>query len=484
MRLFFAISAVGCLLLILSMQFLPPVDIQPHSHPLMNLATSKLDKEDGAIKNQPKHSSVQNFKAIDTLEKNDKVQYYMVFSTSCSKFQHWQAMAFFHFAKKVNQPGNVTRLVSGCTAEEAKELTIIHKERIAPLNPGFQMHITPDYNVHDNMKYWNKPHGLLDWMENVLGFPNRASEYNDAIIIIVDPDMMLLRPITHDFTNYKTTWAGQFRGNVVTHGLPIAQKYAYGSAWLTSLKGNVSYVVGPDSPIHNMTLNDASLYYPAGPPYLATGKDMYAIAKAWVKFLPRIHDIFTGFMAEMHAYSTAAAHLGLPHQLTPGFMISEVGGNENFDFLQPVQRSNSCSRTLKLKDTPLVLHYCHRYALGRWFFSKYKLREDFFTCDAPLLREPPPNVAEIYDWNTFPNGLEGTNFVRRNQLNHTIHHGWMLCSILFSLNEIAESLKRKHCNGKANFNKTWHFQDEALFQASLDDPTNPYLQNNLTDNPG
>jgi hypothetical protein len=52
-----------------------------------------------------------------------EVQYYTVFSTSCSKFQDWQAMAFFHFAKKVKQPGNVTRLVSGCTAEEAKELT-------------------------------------------------------------------------------------------------------------------------------------------------------------------------------------------------------------------------------------------------------------------------------------------------------------------------------------------------------------------------
>jgi hypothetical protein len=44
------------------------------------------------------------------------------------------------------------------------------------------MHITPDFGVRDDQKYWNKPFGLLDWMQNVLGFPNRASEYNDAIV--------------------------------------------------------------------------------------------------------------------------------------------------------------------------------------------------------------------------------------------------------------------------------------------------------------
>jgi hypothetical protein len=93
---------------------------------------------------------------------------------------------------------------------------------------------------------------------------------------------------------------------------------------------------------------EADLYYPAGPPYLATGKDMYAIAKHWVQFLPRVHDIFTGFMAEMHAYSTAAAHLGLPHQLTSGFMASDVGnkGMEKFEFLDNVTRTDACHRDL------------------------------------------------------------------------------------------------------------------------------------------
>ena len=494
--LFLAILAIGMTTLVAFMSFLPATNVLPLDHPLGHIGDGRKDdrKAHRDTKVRIGDSSVTNRMPARTApspgtskQNAGHPMYFMVFSTSCSPFQNWQAMAFFYFAKKVNQPGNVTRLVSGCTTEQAAALEKVHAEKIVPLNPGFQMHITPDFGVKDNQKYWNKPNGLLDWMENELGFPDRAAEYNDAIIIIVDPDMMLLRPITHEFSKFKTEWVGEFKSDKVDHGIPIAQQYAYGNKWLTSLHGNVSYVVGPDSPIHNLSLKDAEAYYPAGPPYLATGKDMYAIAKYWVKFLPLVHDIFPEFMAEMHAYSTAAAHLNLPHQLTPGFMVSDVSGDspkEGFGFLQNVTRADACSPQISEDDLPLVLHYCQRYALGRWFFSKYKLREDFFECESPLLREPPLDVAEIYDWNIFPNGIEGEDFAKRNRSQKTVLHGWVLCKLLFSLNAVATEIKSKHCGHKANFNKTWHFHQEDLFQAMLDDPSNPYQRDGLTDNPG
>jgi len=51
---------------------------------------------------------------------------------------------------------------------------------------------------------------------------------------------------------------------------------------------------------------------------------MYRIATHWVQFLPRIHKVFPQMMAEMHGYSTAAAHLKLPHQLLEKFMFPDV----------------------------------------------------------------------------------------------------------------------------------------------------------------
>jgi peptidyl serine alpha-galactosyltransferase len=433
------------------------------------------------------YSRVDDSKKSSQFSRN-ATQYYMLFSTGCTKFQDWQSIVLFYSAKKVNQPGNITRLVSGCTSQRADDVRRLHEKVIAPLSAGFQLHITPDFQYHGRQKYWNKPYAVLDWMKNVLKFPKYSNVYDDAIIILVDPDMLLLRPLIRDFSKPKPAWLGSLKSNHVTHGIPIAQKYAFGSQWLTTLIGNISHVVGPKSPIHSLTLKQAEVYYSAGPPYIVTGRDMYKLTKCWVKFLPAVYDIFPNFMSEMFAYSTAAAHLRLRHQLTQDFMVSDIGMKsvEGFGFLQNKSRTSSCYQTVPTHASgPWVLHYCQQYSLGRWYFDKYFLRSDFLTCHSPLLREPPPNVAEIYDWNQFPRGRGGENFYRRRNLHDTVLHAWMLCTMIKSLNDIAISFKRSHCKTKANFKKSWHFHfdKKELFQAMLDDPTNPYERDNIPDNP-
>lgn len=337
------------------------------------------------------------------------VQYHMVFSTSCSAFQDWQAFVFFYSAWKVKQSGTVTRIVSGCTPEQVAATKKLHEEQITVLSKDFHVHFTPEFSGPENgkdfhkvSKYFNKPFGLLHYMENVLGYPSKSAENDDSIIMIVDPDMILLRPLKHTFHGYpKEYWRVGSRPieSVVRHGFPIAQAYGYGNGWLRTLDENVTHVTGPNSPVLNVSMNDAALYYPAGPPYLATARDMYSIATHWVDFLPRIRDIFPQMMAEMHGYSTAAAHLKLPHQLSEKFMISDTGvEKEGWDFLNDVSRRDACVPNIAEEKLPMVLHYCQRYALGRWFIGKYKVPENLFTCEAPLLRVPPRDVGEQYDW--------------------------------------------------------------------------------------
>ena len=76
------------------------------------------------------HSSARPH-LVNVKTKTGDPQYFMVFSTSCSPFQDWQAMAFFHFAQKVNQPGIVTRLISGCNDLEAQAQRQIFEEKIS-----------------------------------------------------------------------------------------------------------------------------------------------------------------------------------------------------------------------------------------------------------------------------------------------------------------------------------------------------------------
>ena len=291
--------------------------------------------------------------------------YHMVFSTSCSPFQNWQSMVFFYSAWKVKQPGTVTRIASACKDGQKEELLKFHKKFILPLSPDFHVHFTPDWGFKNNNKYCNKPFGLLDWFENALGFPQKADKYDDDIIMIVDPDMMLLRPILHKFDIEKVEWRVPGTDNkydTVAHGKPISQIYGFGSQWLTSMKGNITYVTGGESQVNKMERKEAADYYPAGPPYLATGRDMYQIAKKWVEFVPRFFEVFTGFMAEMHSYSLAAAYLNLPHQLADSFMISDPdGGKEGWNFLHKTNREDVCKPDAIVEDDlPYVFHFCQR----------------------------------------------------------------------------------------------------------------------------
>jgi peptidyl serine alpha-galactosyltransferase len=120
-----------------------------------------------------------------------------------------------------------------------------------------------------------------------LGFPD-SPENEDAIIILMDPDQILLRPFTNDFTGSSEVWRSTGgskvpSGNKVKHGSPFAQQYGYGLQWKT--KVNMTHVAaGKPSRIDGMDMEEAKAHYSLGPPYIATAKDMYAIAETWCEF--------------------------------------------------------------------------------------------------------------------------------------------------------------------------------------------------------
>ena len=107
--------------------------------------------------------------------------------------------------------------------------------------------------------------------------------HDDDIVLLMDPDMILLRPLTHDFSPVEQyLWATSNNHppttTFVQHGRPFAQQDGYlSNSWQTL--PNLTYIVhGHD---HNNNNNnshpfalpsghDGPLYWNAGPPYLAT----------------------------------------------------------------------------------------------------------------------------------------------------------------------------------------------------------------------
>jgi hypothetical protein len=240
---------------------------------------------------------------------------HIIFSTDCSTFQHWQSYLFFFSAFKVSQPGYITRIASGCTDEQIEQESKWHEDHIQSMSTRFRIHFTPHFSgvkdengeVKGDYKYFNKPFGLKHFLEEseFMGMDEKGEMKNpDVVVILCDPDFLLLRPITDDFSNERETIVSPRRKKifdakpekVVTHGSPFAQTYGLGVQWR---KFNLDEIAGEDSPAKDVGQSDGQLFYPAGPPYIGTAADMQRIANKWSEFAPRVHKEYPHLLAEM-----------------------------------------------------------------------------------------------------------------------------------------------------------------------------------------
>jgi len=403
-------------------------------------------------------------------------EHYMTFSTACSESQNWQSFMFFYYAHKVQQPGHVVRIASGCTGTQKKELIKFHQSVISKLSDKFSVHFTPDFAriSGDNYKYYNKPFGLQHWLTHGLKYEENRDEYEDAIIMILDPDMILLRPLTYDFDGTNVMIHQSKRGapstRRVMHGQPWASLYAFGTG---PFRVDTKYVFAnyTDSPALRLTSEEQMNNYPGGPPYMATGRDMFAIVTSWCELVPRVHDVYKHLLGEMYGWSLAAAHLGLPHTLSESFMVSavDIGSGEGWRLIDNLGDDEICEfSTLKEKEDklPYTMHYCQNYWLGKWFIGKYRLDSDFLKCEKPLLLEPPTGIHEKYDFYIKPGGNPyGTRESLRKQ--SAKREEFMICGMIKRLNDAATWIKSVTCEeGTANLKK------EFIFHHSLDPNNN------------
>jgi len=264
--------------------------------------------------------------------------YHIVFSSSCTPQQQWESWVFFYHAMKVQQPGNVTRIASGCSKKEAADLQLFHQQYIETMSSSFHLHLTPDFSRvrlsegKHAYKYMNKPYGLRHWFEHgglgLIENQTIPSPARDGIVMLLDPDMILLRPLLHDLTNQDVIWVDQARNKkppatmVVRHGYPIAQQDGYlDNSWM---KLNTSYITGqPEGSYQPVPAwQDGHRHWNTGPPYLATVADMYKIAVRWTEYAPRVLDIYPHLFAEMFGFIHATVQLQLPFTLIKSIVVS------------------------------------------------------------------------------------------------------------------------------------------------------------------
>lgn len=357
-----------------------------------------------------------------------------VFSTDCSGYQHWQSIALWYSSRQAGHRGAVTRIASGCGDRDKERID--YEWREIDDSGLFRVHFAPKGELEGNYKYSNKPSGLFHWLRHAS--PRPFVNYELGVVALLDPDQMLLRPITTAMayglrplpTDRKALYDASGRPRVlangphelealpthVVRGQPVAQKYGIGGAWANagSPKARRAWrsfdrarVCGDGAPCTRTTAAEAEAHYSVGPPYLMHVTDADHIAQAWLQAMPHVHAQYPYLLAEMYAYALASANLSLPHAQLHNLMVSNVGaGGEGWDWIDHRGESVCAGSQLATPpaDTrrrpadneftnrehppgptaPTVLHFCQSYQLGGHKFGKRSVPHDIFSCEQGL----------------------------------------------------------------------------------------------------
>jgi len=351
------------------------------------------------------------------------------------------------------------------------------------MSTNFWLHLTPHFSsvkgedgsdTGKDYKFFNKPFGLLHWLENsdfITSYDGtkRVIERN-TFVILIDPDMILFRPITIDFSNKKEVILGvaQVVGDeyIVREGFLFAQEYGFGSQWASL---DLAKIAGNNSPVLHVEKSDLRKRA-YGPPYIAYATDMYKIARKWTEFVPETHRQHPHLLAEMFAYCIAASHLELPHQTIRSLMISDSTSmrTEGWPLIEGIPNEEVCEVAFDVDSSkhplPSVLHYCQRYIIGDWFFGKRRQPEDFFTCESPLLELPPTDLIQRYDYMIPPPPHKPAGEKKPLSPQQAKNTVFALCGIISTLNKAGEYFKTNHCRGVTGTRRDktlnhWHLRD-------------------------
>ena len=383
------------------------------SSPAHDISTDKYLRGDPeAIEENP-----PNFETIDTV--GEIAHVHVVFSTDCTPYQDWQTLLIFHSAMAVGQKGTISRIASGCDDVKKVQLT----ELYAQLFPQYHVHFTPDYKTDAKTKksydFYNKPYGVLHWLEEA-----QPPVESGVMVAIIDPDFVFLRPLTTKLTGNAFLVSGDTHQSdvfdYITLGKPAAQQYGLGAPWVNDQNQhfNRTRICGANSPCLRVpNWNVGAKHYSAGPPYIMEKSDLHRVAKRWVEFVPRVYEAYPDLLAEMYAYSMAAAHEELPHLRPDHFMVSNVlAGGEGWQWVDALP--DVCTPPVNGvyfpdKPLPTFLHYCQFFRAAEIGFHKRRVYKDIFSCERPMLMDLPRNLS-LVDYKNRDGEVSKHTFVYRN----------------------------------------------------------------------
>jgi hypothetical protein len=290
-------------------------------------------------------------------------KFHFVISTECHTHHDWQSLGNM-FSLRQHQPfSNYTRLIScqekpGWLRLDGQRASV--NRHTDPKLRGLAQHfITPRYSPHpktgDEYPPYAKSASLVEWLNSV--------DLTEEIVVSMDPDMIVMRPIDLDIDPEKL------------RGKPIAMRYGLNPADLTDLL-NLPGLCDPKIRLsHSWTKEQFDAVALAGAPYIWHRDDLVKIAPLWKMYTEKIrnHPVARakiGWLADMYSYALAAIHLGLRHELRDGLMVSQIHDDT---WRHPVTGWDASRGSWKAAP-PFIIHYWYVFVVYWYVFVVSDMR--------------------------------------------------------------------------------------------------------------
>lgn len=408
---------------------------------------------------------------------------HVVFSTDCSGYQNWQAMALSYSALMVGQKGHITRIVSNCPDDA--DFAMMRRSSF----PNYHLHITPKFSLDEGREYfpyYNKPLGVDHWIKHAV------PPVTQSVVVLLDPDMVFVQPIRPDGVRNKDNilYTGRRPRSEVTdavyEGHPVGQQYLIGSSWVTFKR---DLICGTGSPCTRVSHAEANERYSLGPPYLLHREDAKKVFDAWARFVIKVREVqgksVADMLSEMYAYCLGAAHHELPHDRLDHFMISNHRADgEAWEFIDKLEQRSGHNPCLGSHHPPqdaalpLLVHYPGEVipiidpARGGWKFHKKHMPHNIYDCKAkvpgwtsddgngPITTTP----EQIWRSATGPN----SKCSNKHRPTDCKRQAWVACQVHKTIQESILHYKAKYCKPGYNDEMTGSLLHPIVMGVTVD----------------
>jgi hypothetical protein len=294
---------------------------------------------------------------------------------------------------------------------------------------------------------------------------------DNEVIALIDPDMIFLRPLTlqvKGLDNLIPYNHPKFPNSVipdrVNKGQPVASYYGLGAPWATDRSRrhwNRTNICGEGSPCLKIDHYFGEFHYSVGPPYILHKDDLHRVSKTWVKFVPKVYEVYPELLAEMYAYSMAASHEELPHFTAQHMMISNTEmREEGWEWVDKLG-TDVCEPPITGiyypgKPLPTFLHHCQFFRAGEYGFQKRRVPKSLFKCDGPLMAKLPKDLGKVNYKNRDGEIIKyGKEQARRNAFALCVIHRAINDMIIDYRNRMCEPDQISNITKQLNLAKDW-----------------------------